>query len=125
MLLRPQRTYPNLFDAHPPFQIDGNFGGVSGIVEMLLRSYPAEGKRPVEVQLLPALPAAWPAGSVTGLRARGGLTVDLAWKEGRLQSATLRSARDTACRVRYGPQTAGLALRPGTAARLNGDLREP
>jgi alpha-L-fucosidase 2 len=89
-------TYPNLFDAHPPFQIDGNFGATAGIAEMLLQSQRGE------VHVLPALPAAWVTGSARGLRARGGYTVDIAWNGGKLGSTTITADRAGAVRVRYG-----------------------
>jgi alpha-L-fucosidase 2 len=94
-LLSPDRTYPNLFDAHPPFQIDGNFGGAVGILEMLVQS------KPGELHLLPALPSAWPTGSVRGVRSRGGITVDLSWRDGTLRSATLSGKRGSIA-LRYG-----------------------
>jgi alpha-L-fucosidase 2 len=156
--------YPNLFDAHPPFQIDGNFGACAGIAEMLLQSHvdkdegrrskdegitvKDEGKRTKEptgpgvesssvaplssfvltpssfvVHLLPALPSAWPNGSVRGLRARGGFEVDLEWRDGKLTSAVIRSTAGKACVVRYGDQTAALQVESGRTIRLNAALQ--
>jgi len=114
-LLGPERTYPNMFDAHPPFQIDGNFGGTSAIAEMLLQCDQGE------IRLLPALPAAWPDGRVTGLRARGGFEVDLAWQHGVLEHASVRSLLGHPLRVRRGNTRRAFDTRRGAMVTLLGD----
>ena len=107
-------VYPNLFDAHPPFQIDGNFGATAGIAEMLLQSHAGE------IHILPALPSAWPTGRVRGLRARGGVEVDIEWKDGALRQAGLTSARAQRMRVRVGNGTSEHQLRAGQRTVVRG-----
>jgi alpha-L-fucosidase 2 len=114
-LLGPERTYPNLFDAHPPFQIDGNFGGTRAIAEMLMQS------RGDEILLLPALPKAWPAGSVTGLRARGRCSVDLRWQGGELVEAVVRGEISGRRVIRVGTRRVEIDLVPGKIVRLGGE----
>jgi len=126
-LLSPQRTYPDMFDAHPPFQIDGNFGGAAGIEGMLLqsRALDTEGAaQRFEIEVLPALPSAWPNGSVTGLRVQGGFNVDIVWNDGKLKSAALRSSVSQKAAVRYGNRVVEIDVQRDRPVRLNPELQE-
>lgn len=117
-------TYGNMFDAHPPFQIDGNFGSTSGIDEMVLQSGDRyeDAASPNEdryyIDLLPAVPSAWKTGSLHGLRARGGFVVDVDWKDGKMVSARVTSVGGTRAKLRYGSVATDLELRSGQSARL-------
>ncbi|WP_347405370.1 cellulose-binding domain-containing protein [Micromonospora sp. WMMD980] len=103
-LVRTDRLAPNMFDLHPSFQIDGNFGATSGIAEMLLHSHAGE------LNVLPALPSAWPTGRVAGLRGRGGHTVGMSWSNGQVDEITVRADRDGTLRMRSRLFTGGFTF---------------
>ncbi len=109
-------SYPNLFDAHPPFQIDGNFGGAAGILECAVQSHLAE------INLLPALPTALPEGKISGLVARGAFELTLSWKKGKLESVQILSKAGNKCVVRYGDKTVSFDTVKGKVYSLNGEL---
>jgi alpha-L-fucosidase 2 len=119
LLLSPQRTYPNLFDAHPPFQIDGNFGATAAIAEMLLQSHRGR------IKLLPALPRAWPRGTVTGLRARGGFELDIRWDAGQLESVVVTNHAGERGTLVYRDKSVSIDIKKGARQRFvwNGALK--
>ena len=121
-----KRTCPNLFDLCGPFQIDGNFGASAGMAEMLLQSHLRlpEGSKTHQIDLLPALPKAWPKGSVTGLCARGGFEVDMSWDDSTLTRVVLRSKLGNPCRIRHGGRSVDLTSEAGKSYVFDGRLNE-
>jgi alpha-L-fucosidase 2 len=113
-LFSDRNTCPNLFGLHPPMQIDGDFGVTAGIAEMLVQS------QADEIELMPALPKAWPTGSVKGFRARGGFEVDIEWRDGKLVRATIHSLAGGLARLRYGSMTHDVTLAKGEKFNWNG-----
>lgn len=105
-------TLPNLFDTHPPFQIDGNFGGTAGIAEMLIQSHNGT------ISLLPAIPAAWKEGKVRGLRARGGFGIEMAWKDGKITNAIISSEKGGKCKVSFNGTEQEINLKAGKSEQL-------
>jgi alpha-L-fucosidase 2 len=120
-----KRTFSDLFDKCGPFQVDGNFGATAGIAEMLLQSHlhPPGQPNVIQIDLLPALPKAWPFGSVTGLCARGGFEVDMIWNNGLLISAVLRSKLGNSCLIHYAGHELPLQTTAGNSYQFDGQLR--
>jgi alpha-L-fucosidase 2 len=116
MALLRKSTQSNLFDSHPPFQIDGNFGGTAGIAEMLLQSHNGV------IQILPALPEAWPDGSIIGLRARGGFEVDIEWENGIMTTTTIHANIENKCFLKYKDNVVSLELKKGDIITVNDQL---
>ncbi|MGB3801058.1 MAG: glycoside hydrolase family 95-like protein, partial [Lewinella sp.] len=106
-------TYPNLLDAHPPFQIDGNFGGAAGVIEMLVQSTEDQ------IRLAPALPKAWARGKISGIRTRGGFEVEIEWSENRLQRSTIKATKDARTVVAHGERELPLRLKAGEQRVMN------
>ncbi len=117
-------VYPNLFDAHPPFQIDGNFGATNGICEMLVQSHLKDEEGTTIIDLLPALPSVWPQGKVTGLHTRGGFVVELDWSDGKLNGCKLHSTLGKPVVVRYDGQEVKLELPANKEIFLDADLEK-
>lgn len=120
LLISPGYCYTNMFDAHPPFQIDGNFGGANGVIEMLLQTHLVDEEGDRIIHLLPALPGYWQAGSLKGFRSRGGFEVDMMWANGKLTSAKIRSSRGGPFKVRVGDESRRLDTEEGELIELTG-----
>jgi alpha-L-fucosidase 2 len=116
-------TFANLFGSHPPFQIDGNFGGTAAIAEMLLQSRGSP-HTSVEIELLPALPPDWPNGSVSGLRARGGFEVDLEWREGVPVRVQIKGPAEVPLRLRFAETSVPVELADGVRVLQEAELRK-
>jgi alpha-L-fucosidase 2 len=110
-------VYNNLFDAHPPFQIDGNFGGSAGIAEMLIQSQAGY------IELLPALPSELPDGEVKGICARGGFVLNIKWQQGKLQQVTVVSTAGNPCHLKYGAEETTFATKKNGRYTFNGSLK--
>ncbi|GHU79340.1 hypothetical protein FACS1894145_3270 [Bacteroidia bacterium] len=123
-VLLSQKTLPNLFDDHPPFQIDGNFGATAAIAEMLVQSQLTTSDGSFDLFLLPSLPGAFPNGSVKGIRARGGFTIDLSWKDGKLTEARILSGLEGKLHLRTHNKNVTFNTKKGEIVTVNGDLKK-